>query len=272
MKKIILCLLTIILLLTGCSKTETGVKETKPSEIIYWGINDDILYLSPTFQGYATNENTSLLHSNDWTDIPWYYKDGKFDWYIETGIKRVEILKDGSNTIVPESTAYWFIALTDCLEIEGLENLDTRFVSNMDSMFCNLVSIKELNASFLNTSNVVNMNEMFFGIKLTSLDLSSFDTSNVTNMSHMFEHCWELTNINLSSFDTSNVTDMTSMFDNCFSLESIDVSNFNTSNVEHFSGMFNNTKLTKENTDLSNFDISKAADISNTDDLFGFHF
>ena len=43
---------------------------------------------------------------------------------------------------------------------------------------------------------------------IKSLDLSHFNTSNVTNMKTMFQACYELVNLNISSFDTRKVTDM----------------------------------------------------------------
>lgn len=266
MKKLLICLLMFILVLTGCSKNNEVVK---PSEVVYWGINDGILYLSPTPQGYAVNENTSLLNSVDWNDIPWFEYDGQRSYIGGNGVYGVEILMDEDIKITPLSTAFWFESC-NCEYIHGLQNLDTSLTTNMRSMFA-ATSVKELNVSSLNTSNVIDMNGMFACLDIISLDLSNFDTSNVTDMRRMFEACDELTNLNLSMFNTSNVTDMSNMFDNSWNLSSVDVSSFDTSNVEHFSGMFKNTGLTKENTDLSNFDISKAVDISSTDDLFGFH-
>ena len=45
-----------------------------------------------------------------------------------------------------------------------------------------------------NTSNVTDMNYMFYGCnKLTSVDVSNWDTSNVTNMNGMFYGCYKLT-------------------------------------------------------------------------------
>ena len=71
-----------------------------------------------------------------------------------------------------------------------------------------------------NTSNVTNMENMFFMLfgraSLTSVPL--FDTSNVTNMSNMFRNCHSLTAVPL--FDTSKVTNMQSMFNECINVQS----------------------------------------------------
>ena len=44
--------------------------------------------------------------------------------------------------------------------------------------------------------------------RLTSLDVSKFDTSNVTDMNFMFFCCSSLTSLDVSKFDTSKVTNM----------------------------------------------------------------
>ena len=63
---------------------------------------------------------------------------------------------------------------------------------------------------------------MFRGCKsLTSLDVSKFNTSNVTNMNWMFYECKSLTSLDVSNFNTSNVTDMSKMFYNCANLKTI---------------------------------------------------
>ena len=84
----------------------------------------------------------------------------------------------------------------------------------------NLKSIKKLKG--LDTSNVTNMNNLFYGCSsLTSLDLSSLDTSKVTGMSYMFSGCSSLTSLDLSNWDTSKVTIMGNMFSRCSSLKDV---------------------------------------------------
>ena len=133
------------------------------------------------------------------------------------------------------STAYWFRECSNLLAITRIANL--------------------------NTSNVTNMSEMFYGCyRLASLDVSGFDTSNVTEMEHMFRECSDLTNLDVSHFDTSKVTDMSMMFEGCSGLTSLDVSNFNTTKVTAIADMFRYcSSLTS--LDLSNFDTSKVTDM-----------
>ena len=54
---------------------------------------------------------------------------------------------------------------------------------------------------------------------LKSIDLSSFNTTNVNDMSGMFRECSSLKSIDLSSFNTTNVNNMSYMFYECSSLK-----------------------------------------------------
>ena len=124
-------------------------------------------------------------------------------------------------------------------EINNLQNLDTSYVINMNSMFLSNAQLAELDLSSFDTSNVTDMSNMFVNMgSLTSLNLSNFDTSNVTDMSHMFRWMSSLTELDLSSFDTSNVTDMSNMFYDMDSLIELNLSSFDTLNVMDMSNMF----------------------------------
>jgi surface protein len=72
------------------------------------------------------------------------------------------------------------------------------------------------------------MGFMFAGCQsLKSLDLSSFNTTNVNNMESMFYLCKSLKLLDLSSFDSTNVSNMILMFSYCSSLkkENVKISN-----------------------------------------------
>ena len=57
---------------------------------------------------------------------------------------------------------------------------------------------------------------MFYGCSsLKELNLSSFNTSNVTDMAQMFNGCSSLIELNLSTFNTSRVIYKDKMFDGC---------------------------------------------------------
>ena len=54
---------------------------------------------------------------------------------------------------------------------------------------------------------------------LKSINLSSFNTTNVNNMYRMFEFCSSLELIDLSSFNTTNINNMKTIFFGCNSLK-----------------------------------------------------
>ena len=68
-------------------------------------------------------------------------------------------------------------------------------------MFSNCSNLGLVDFTNFNTTNVKQINSMFFGCQsLSSLDLSSFNTSHVTNMSSLFYDCTNLSLLNISSF------------------------------------------------------------------------
>ena len=76
---------------------------------------------------------------------------------------------------------------------------------------------------------------------LKQIEFINFDTSRVKSMNGMFFGCKELEYVDLSCFDTSNVTDMKFMFHECHKLKEIKgIDNFNTENVEYLLGMVMN--------------------------------
>ena len=171
-------------------------------------------------------------------------------WYTDhcEDIKKVVFTPSFSNAR-PTSTCWWFSGKlmigtqyhykSNLSEIEGIEYLNTSNVTNMENMFFCCAKLTGLDVSHFNTSNVTNMKSMFSHCRsLTNLDVSNFDTRNVTDMREMFYYCQSLTSLDVSNFDTRNVTDMRDMFDNCQSLTSLDVSNFDTRNVINMSYMF----------------------------------
>ena len=149
----------------------------------------------------------------------------------------------------------------NCIEINGLNNLETSNVTSMVRMFDSCNSLMNLDASNFNTSKVTDMYGMFYDCSsLTSLNVSGFDTSQTTNMGFMFYNCSSLTSLDANNFDTSKVTNMYSMFDNCSSLTNLDVNNFDTSQVTNMYSMFKNcSSLT--NLDANNFDTSQVTNM-----------
>ena len=151
-----------------------------------------------------------------------------------------------TNDTTITSTAYWFYEFSNLKNIDGLQWLNTKNVTDMSNMFsgCSqLVSIK--NMSF-NTEKVQNMQGMFSGCNyLSGVDLSSFNTTSVTNMSEMFSSCMALESLDVTTFNTSNVSNMKSMFYGCQTLTTLDLSSFNTAKVENMNRMLGDCRNLK---------------------------
>jgi len=148
-----------------------------------------------------------------------------------------------------------FMELTNLTEID-LSNFDTSELTNMNRMFFSCINLKNIIiGKNFDSSKVTNMDNMFRECKsLSSLDLSNLNTMSTESMSFMFESCFSLECLNITNFDTSSVTMMIYMFGNCYSLVSLNLSNFNTSNVQITSDMFANC-ISLKTLDISSFDI-----------------
>ena len=140
----------------------------------------------------------------------------------------------------PTSCYYWFYECKNLANIEGIENLNTEKVTNMELMFANCSTLTSLDVTKFNTANVTTLMSMFSDCSsLKSLDVTNFDTRNVTNMFYMFNNCSGLTSLDLTKFNTAKVMDMCFMFKKCSGLTSLNLTKFNTAEVTDMSQMFN---------------------------------
>ena len=210
--------------------------------------------------GYAYYDETD-------NSLTLYYGKYKADAIATTG---VQLCKSNVKKVIfdpsfaqfrPTNCKSWFegSGLTEIVDMD--KYLNTENVTNMSNMFwgCSLTTI---NVSNFKTDNVTNMSGMFDRCRyLTTLDVSNFKTDKVTDMSCMFNFCDRLTSLDVTNFETGNVTNMSEMFHDCESLTSLDVSNFNTAKVTNMAGMFSScyglTTL-----DVSNFNTDNVTDMS----------
>ena len=139
----------------------------------------------------------------------------------------------------PTSCYYWFYECKNLANIEGIENLNTEKVTNMELMFANCSTLTSLDVTKFNTANVTTLMSMFSDCSsLKSLDVTNFDTRNVTNMFYMFNNCSGLTSLDVTKFNTAKVMDMCFMFKKCSGLTSLDLTKFNTAEVTDMRQMF----------------------------------
>lgn len=169
----------------------------------------------------------------------------------------------------PTNCCQWFFGCKYLTTIEGIEYLNTENVTNMSNMFWGCSALTTLDVSKFDTQNVTDMKRMFSDCyALTTLDVSNFDTKNVTNMNGMFSGCRALKTLDVSNFDTQNVTGMSNMFNWCSALTTLNVSHFDTQNVMDMKSMFSSC-YALTTLDLSSFNTKNVMDMSW---MFSFNF
>ena len=219
------------------------------------------------------NYTTNIVSNDNNENAPWDVsrkQDNSIIAYLETNSDDNTLynLYIVSNKIIklPEDSSGFFNNFGVLVNLNGLENIDTYNVLNMNRMFSWSTNIVNLNLTSFNTSNVTDMSYMFDDmLNLALLNLGdNFDTSNATNMKNMFTNCNNLETLNLGvKFDTSKVTNMNSMFLGCNKITSLNLeNNFNTSNVINMNGMFENCQKLKTLDLGENFDTSKVTNMS----------
>ena len=94
-------------------------------------------------------------------------------------------------------------------------------LGTFDGLFAGMENLTEIrNIENLVSTGIKDMSYMFAGCEsLKSLDLSYMDTSNVDTMSCMFGYCINLENLKISSFSFKNVLDARDMFEYCYKLK-----------------------------------------------------
>ena len=109
------------------------------------------------------------------------------------------------------------------------------------------------------TSQVTNMNEMFFNALAFDQDIGKWDVSNVTDMANMFASARAF-NQNIGKWDVSKVTNMQGMFSDAEAFNQ-DIGKWDVSNVTNMSNMFATAKAF--NQDIGSWDVSNVTNMSN---------
>ncbi|MES2836771.1 MAG: BspA family leucine-rich repeat surface protein [Bacteroidota bacterium] len=130
------------------------------------------------------------------------------------------------------------ISATDVPNLTGVSNMSYMFY------FCSLLN-SPTNINTWNTSNVNDMNHIFYGAKVFNQNIGQWNTLNVTNMSWMFFGT-EAFNQDIGSWNTSNVTNMSYMFRTAKAFNQ-DIGAWNTSNVTNMSLMFLSATVFNQN-------------------------
>jgi surface protein len=129
-----------------------------------------------------------------------------------------------------------------------LSNWDVTEVTTFERMFQNATALTTLNLTDWGVNRVassVNMSFMFFGTSsLTNPTLTNFKTTNVTNMESMFYNAG-VTSLAIQSWDVSQVTTFEDMFYNANKLTTLDLSGWHTSGATVTAMFYNTTNLWK---------------------------
>ena len=212
--------------------TENGVYKASDDELD--GYSEVTVGIKSLFTGHYDGEGLKQI---GWTDeeINYYNQNGvqwnsSEDEYFK--LTQTELAGDDSkNTrFLPKNSTK--TSFDNYYKLLAIPQLDTSNVSNMNRMFYNCYSLTTIPQ--LNTSKVTTAFDMFsYCYSLTTIP--QLDTSKVTTTANMFYSCDSLTTI--PQLDTSNVTDMSSMFNGCDSLTTIP--QLDTSKVTATGNIFN---------------------------------
>ena len=159
------------------------------------------------------------LENLDWSQVKSI--DGMFSEFSSLESIDLSFL---ANSKKIEDMSYLF---RDCTSLKSvdLSCINTENVRSLSLLFGGCTSLESVNLFSLNSmQEYLNMDAMFADCKsLRTLDLSNFDISNVgkVSMSDMFYGCSSLVELDLSNFDTSNVWCMERMFQDCSNLVSV---------------------------------------------------
>lgn len=139
-------------------------------------------------------------------DIPDFSRSP--EWNSQASSITTVVFDESFKDVRPKNCYCWFQSCSSLTTINGIENLNTEDVTDMDYMFYNCSSLTTLDLSGFNTAKVKYMHKMFFGCsELTTIYASSnFTTSAVTSSDDMFSGCTSL--VGAKPFD-SNTLDKT---------------------------------------------------------------
>lgn len=233
-----------------------GIPKVEPTDVY-------VALVGNTLKFYRTEsevpENADKIYGNikDLEFIRTSWGKSSALWDAEKDqIEIVEFVEE----IAPKNMANYFYFFKNLKEIRGIENLKTDNVTSMYSTFGGCTSLTNLNVSKFNTSQVTNMNSMFFKCKFSQIDVTNFNTENVTDMNSMFCNCDNLESLDVTNFNTSKVMDMGFMFQNARKLKNINLSDLDTENVTTMRGMFSECN-NLGTLDLSNFNTTNVTDM-----------
>ena len=207
----------------GCTKLVGGEGTTYNSQnygIAYARIDGGTRnpgYLSAHLEPYASlstvNSVLTFYYDTHKTekngmDIGSFTSNFDVPWFFDNGTITTVVFDDSFANYHPTSTAYWFYGFKSFTTIQGIENLNTDQVTNMNHMFYNCSSLTSLDLRTFNTKKVTNMDYMFNGCSnLTTIYVSdNWSIENVSSGYATFLDCLNLVGGNGTAYSSSNTT------------------------------------------------------------------
>ena len=140
--------------------------------------------------------------------------------------------------------------------INGLNTLDTSYVTTLENMFASCQALETIDLSTFNVSLINNIKGIFYGCSsLKTLDLSSWNITGANSTYQMFYNCRSLEDLDISGLDMSRMTQINVMFYNCINLTNLKFgynlgASYSTTRDENYSyyklDLSSSTKLTEE--------------------------
>lgn len=173
--KVLLALLLACLLLAGC---QSGSEPTLP---FYSRPNSQLQPLIPTRPTTGQQAALTAVYVSVFGDMAILSTSPITEWAEEEMIGQPREISSGGriggkdengqtiritkvmiqDVLVPRSTRDWFRDLPQLVAIQGLELVDTRFVTDMSHMFSGCMKLSQINADGWNVGNVNNMLGIF---------------------------------------------------------------------------------------------------------------
>lgn len=241
---------------------EFNIKPEKTGKSIYHASEEEL-------QGQAYIEfdrDTGI--STIFRDTPGKYQDqqyiGNKKYCILDNINNsINVCSDTSGNVkkiiikdpIKITHSYFFSWMENLTEIDGIEKVDTSDLEYFTRMFTNDKSLKKLDLSTWDTSNVTNMEELFYylGMEASEIDISGindWNVSNVATMEYMFNNSFNFFKdfeLDLSSWNISSLNNNNYMFNNFGQNTTgdkgfkLNISGWNTDNITNKDGFIYNT-------------------------------
>ena len=210
-------------------KNELKVYEIQDEEIILQKMTNDI--------------DVVILDSNTTEDDMFHYSNNA----LHSKFKTYNFLRELDYIEVTFESDFNLEMISATLDDADVQNMALRVVGNLETNYLGSVFayrvLSALDLSLLNTNDVHDFNQLFYGAVILDLNFKKFDTSHATEMSSMFEN-GKFDILDLTSFNTKNVISMERMFCGC-TANLLDLTSFNLDMLAFASDIFVDSQIDK---------------------------